>query len=97
MIQLNFPFFNQIWESEIIENGSEKQRIWFVDKGTKLPFFISNWQHHHLIKQDENDVIIIDSIQLNHEGEPQYIKCSFSIFIIFLYSDFTNIKKLIRG
>jgi ligand-binding SRPBCC domain-containing protein len=62
-LQLNFPLFNQTWESEIIDNGSEKQSIWFIDKGTKLPFFISKWQHHHLIKQDENDVVIVDSIQ----------------------------------
>ena len=61
-LKLNFPFFSQIWESEIVENGEDNQSIWFIDKGTKLPFFICKWQHHHHIKQDKNDVLIIDSI-----------------------------------
>ena len=62
-IKLHFPFFSQVWESEIIENGEEYQCIWFVDKGTKLPFFISKWKHLHQIKQHQNDVIITDDIQ----------------------------------
>lgn len=62
-LKLNFPFFSQIWESEIVENGEDNESIWFIDKGSKLPFFISKWQHHHLIKQDKNDVLIVDSIQ----------------------------------
>jgi len=62
-IKLNFLFFTQIWESEIIENGTENQRSWFVDRATEPPFFISAWRHHHELKQDNEDVLIIDSIQ----------------------------------
>jgi ligand-binding SRPBCC domain-containing protein len=62
-INLHFPFFSQVWESEIIENGSENECTWFIDKGIKLPFFLSYWRHLHQIKQEKENVYIIDSIE----------------------------------
>jgi ligand-binding SRPBCC domain-containing protein len=84
-IKLHFPFFTQIWESEIIENGSDSISIWFVDQGIKLPFFISKWKHFHQIKQNNSDVIITDEIEF--ESHNWFLTALFYpiIYLQFLY------------
>lgn len=46
-VELNFLLFRQIWQSEIIDHGTSAEEIWFVDRGSKLPFFLRFWLHRH--------------------------------------------------
>lgn len=48
-LELNFIFFKQTWVSLITENVKTEKEIYFIDKGTKLPFFLTFWQHKHRI------------------------------------------------
>lgn len=60
---LNFIFFKQRWESDIIEDQETEKRWYFVDVGVKLPFFLKTWKHHHEVQQLENyGSAIIDDI-----------------------------------
>ncbi len=61
-LQLNFIFFRQEWTSEIVSGQQDTDRWVFVDKGIKLPFFLSSWVHHHEVRQDGEGAIIIDDI-----------------------------------
>lgn len=63
-LKLLFPFFPQYWFAEIVENSLSENEIYFIDKGTKLPFFLSDWQHkHRIVKVNETQSAIIDSIE----------------------------------
>jgi ligand-binding SRPBCC domain-containing protein len=58
-----FPGINLKWESEITESISEGSHFFsFTDVGRVLPFFLSFWQHQHIIRQQGADVIIEDRI-----------------------------------
>lgn len=46
-LRLNFLFFKQDWISLISDQQATETEIYFVDTGTKLPFFLSQWQHRH--------------------------------------------------
>lgn len=60
-LKLNFLFFNQEWISEITDQGETEHEWYFVDEGTKLPFFLKKWRHHHRIcKVSEGRSVIID-------------------------------------
>jgi len=62
-LKLLIPFFPQYWFAEIIENSQTKHEIYFIDKGTRLPFFLSKWHHRHaLVKADDANTYIIDDI-----------------------------------
>lgn len=61
-LELNFLLFKQQWNSLITEDGVSKDVSYFVDEGTRLPFFLRSWKHRHLIKQKNQDVIIEDEI-----------------------------------
>lgn len=61
-LELNFIFFKQQWTSIIIEQKTTSNEIYFVDKGTKLPFFLRFWQHKHRIVKAEAGSVIIDEI-----------------------------------
>jgi hypothetical protein len=43
-IMLKFPFFSQIWISEIYDDLSSNKAWYFADRGVKLPFFLSKWE-----------------------------------------------------
>ena len=62
MIQLNLIFFKQIWESLITENQAMEEKIYFIDEGIRLPFFLKKWKHQHIIKQENQQTAIIDNI-----------------------------------
>ena len=65
-LELNFILFKQQWISEITEDYKEENKIGFVDKGVKLPFFLKKWQHHHLlVKDSESSTIIVDDIDFS--------------------------------
>lgn len=61
-IELNFIFFKQLWDSEIIEDGTTSDSWYFVDKGVKLPFFLKTWHHRHVISAHNEGAKIIDDV-----------------------------------
>ncbi len=66
-VELNFLLFRQIWQSEIVDHGANDAEIWFVDRGSKLPFFLKFWLHRHrlLRKVDgvQQSTQIVDDIE----------------------------------
>lgn len=62
VIILNFILFKQTWISDITEDKEENGSWYFVDQGTKLPFFLSKWRHHHGVKSESIGSKIIDDI-----------------------------------
>lgn len=61
-LELNFLLFRQDWISDIIDQAQTESEIYFVDKGTKLPFFLRYWQHRHRMVKDGDGTTIIDDI-----------------------------------
>jgi ligand-binding SRPBCC domain-containing protein len=61
-LQLNFLLFKQDWISDIIDQQNTDSEIFFIDEGTKLPFFLSAWHHKHRLVKDGSGTIIIDNI-----------------------------------
>lgn len=63
-LRLNFIFFKQDWISDIIDQQTTSDEIFFVDEGTKLPFFLRYWQHRHRLVRDPGtgDTLVIDDI-----------------------------------
>jgi ligand-binding SRPBCC domain-containing protein len=59
---LNFILFKQDWISDIIDQNALESEIYFVDEGSKLPFFLSYWKHRHRMIKDGKGTIIIDDI-----------------------------------
>lgn len=49
------------WISDIVEDGIDGHRAWFVDQGTTLPWPIKTWTHKHIVEKiDEQNALIID-------------------------------------
>jgi ligand-binding SRPBCC domain-containing protein len=90
-LELNFFLFKQAWNTDIIDHGSVDQKSWFVDSGSKLPFFLSFWEHQHILQQQGNDVVIIDDIQF--KGKAPFF--SFLVYPI-LYFTFSLRKPIYR-
>ncbi|WP_028524030.1 SRPBCC family protein [Runella limosa] len=64
VLELNFLLFKQQWISRITEQQSSESEIYFVDEGTKLPFFLRFWRHRHrIIHQEAGGTIISDEIE----------------------------------
>ncbi len=61
-LQLNFILFRQQWVSTIVESVEAEGECYFVDEGTRLPFFLKYWRHRHRIVQDGEATLIIDDI-----------------------------------
>jgi ligand-binding SRPBCC domain-containing protein len=61
-LELNFLLFKQDWISDIIDQKRTESEIYFIDEGTKLPFFLSYWRHRHGMVKDCEGTIIIDDI-----------------------------------
>jgi ligand-binding SRPBCC domain-containing protein len=62
-LELNFLLFKQTWTSEITEQQATDDEIYFIDEGTKLPFFLSYWQHkHRVVRNPSGGTLIIDDI-----------------------------------
>lgn len=61
-LELNFLFFKQQWISLIIDQKNTKNEVYFIDKGIRLPFFLSYWHHKHRIVSTEAGSKIIDEI-----------------------------------
>jgi ligand-binding SRPBCC domain-containing protein len=51
------------WISEITNDGENETESFFIDKGTKIPFGIAQWQHKHIVKnKSATSCEIIDDI-----------------------------------
>jgi ligand-binding SRPBCC domain-containing protein len=61
-LELNFILFKQDWISDIIDQNASDSEIYFVDEGSKLPFFLSYWKHRHRMVKDGEGTVIIDDI-----------------------------------
>ncbi|MDW3192818.1 MAG: hypothetical protein R8G66_10645 [Cytophagales bacterium] len=61
-LELNFIFFKQQWVSDITEDAETGDRWYFIDEGSKLPFFLKSWKHHHSVEQRNDGSAIIDDI-----------------------------------
>ncbi|MDX2306190.1 MAG: hypothetical protein NW226_25500 [Microscillaceae bacterium] len=62
-IELNFIFFKQIWISEITDDQSDSEQIYFIDQGIQLPFFLKSWRHKHLLVKKGDQTLIVDDIR----------------------------------
>ena len=62
ILELNFLLFKQQWVSDIIDDGENKLKWFFVDKGVKLPFFLKKWEHRHIVHQRAVGSVIVDDI-----------------------------------
>lgn len=52
------------WVSIITDNGSEKDRTWFIDEGETLPAPLKKWHHKHTVERlSEYKSKIIDEIE----------------------------------
>lgn len=71
-LRLNFILFKQDWISDIVDQQTVHNQgipegpdeIFFVDQGTRLPFFLRYWQHRHRLVHDSKTggTVIIDDI-----------------------------------
>lgn len=62
-LRLNFIFFKQDWISEITFDNTDEKVFEFIDEGTKLPFFLKSWRHHHIVENYSSDEsVIVDDI-----------------------------------
>lgn len=51
------------WISDIVEDGMNDHRAWFVDVGVKLPWPLATWTHKHIVEKiDDQNSMIIDDI-----------------------------------
>ena len=64
-LELNFILFRQKWVSEIVEDDEHEQVWYFIDKGILLPFFLSFWEHRHIVESGESGSVIIDDISFS--------------------------------
>ncbi len=57
-----FGFIEQDWISEIIEANVDESDAYFIDRGQKLPFFLTKWKHRHVVKHLGQNSEIVDDI-----------------------------------
>lgn len=64
-IRFNFPWRSS-WISKITSSRRNDEEFSFVDIGTKLPFGLKTWKHHHIVKKvDETSTAIIDEMEFS--------------------------------
>ncbi|MFN4146802.1 MAG: SRPBCC family protein [Runella sp.] len=62
-LELNFLLFKQRWTSLITDQQATPQEVYFIDEGTRLPFFLSYWHHKHRLVREGAGTKIIDEIE----------------------------------
>ena len=51
------------WQSDIVEDGHDDKRAWFVDVGVILPWPLKTWRHEHIVEHINQDRSrIVDSM-----------------------------------
>ncbi len=64
-VHIQLPF-KMLWISDITDFSETENEIYFIDEGRQLPFPLKQWKHkHRIIKQTENDTLIIDDINFS--------------------------------
>ena len=61
-MELDFLFFKQTWDGEIIDHRHSDDEFYFIDKGIRLPFFLKSWQHKHRLINKGEQTLIVDEI-----------------------------------
>lgn len=84
-LELNFLLFKQNWTSEISESQTTESECYFVDIGTKLPFFLKEWRHKHRIVKEGNNSIIRDEIEFSAPFGLATLLLYPAIYLQFLY------------
>lgn len=64
-LELNFILFKQKWISLITDDLTTKEEFYFVDEGTRLPFFLGRWRHKHRIISRGEGAVIRDEIDFS--------------------------------
>lgn len=63
-LKLNFLLFRQDWISVITDQQTSPDEIYFIDQGTRLPFFLTKWHHRHrLVSNPAGGTFIVDDIR----------------------------------
>jgi ligand-binding SRPBCC domain-containing protein len=88
-LEIQFFLFKQQWNSVITEQKETEDEIYFIDEGTKLPFFLSYWHHKHRILKQKEGALIIDEIHF----ESLHGFGSFSVYPA-LYMQFASRKAI---
>ena len=61
IVHLKLPIAGE-WVSEITENGSSDDTIYFIDEGRVLPFPLKRWKHKHILQRVGESTIIEDNM-----------------------------------
>lgn len=62
-LTLGKGWLSQDWNARIVEHQVGPDECYFIDEGSKLPFFLKRWQHRHrIVKQPDGATAIIDDI-----------------------------------
>ncbi len=86
ILELNFIFFKQRWESDITFDNTDENAFEFIDQGKTLPFFLSRWHHHHVVRKvDELHSEIIDEINFSTSYWITDILMFPALYLQFLY------------
>jgi len=67
-LRLHFLLFRQDWTSLITEQRETQDEIYFIDEGTRLPFFLSFWRHKHRLIRRGEQTVIADEIEYRTPG-----------------------------
>jgi ligand-binding SRPBCC domain-containing protein len=84
-LELNFIFFKQQWISDIVEDSYSKNEWSFVDVGVKLPFFLSQWKHHHIVRANGQGATIIDDIEFSSGSVLTNLLLYPALYLQFIY------------
>lgn len=84
-LELNFLLFKQNWTSEISESSTTEAEYYFVDIGTKLPFFLKKWRHKHRIIKHGDQAIIRDEVEFSAPFGLATLLLYPAIYLQFLY------------
>ena len=58
-----------------------KKRLFFIDRGFKIPLGIKSWKHTHIVDSDGKDTIIKDIVCFSHSS--RYMGCLLFPILIF--------------
>lgn len=84
-VRLHFGFFHQTWKSRITAYESETGKIYFVDEGFGLPFFLRYWRHQHEIRQHGTGSLIVDDITFRAPNRLLDYLCYPVLYLQFAY------------
>ena len=51
------------------EYKSDKDQLFFIDKGIELPLGITCWEHKHIVKKMNKNTLIQDKVYFNHSNK----------------------------